>query len=209
MNRLYYISQGVSPEQHLNNIQLVAENGIRWIQLRLKDYSDDIVRATAKKALVICRDNDAQLFINDYVDIANEIGADGVHIGQEDIAPLKAKSIFKEGLLGGTANTLEQCLILAKNKVDYIGLGPFRFTGTKKKLSPILGLEGIHNIIKELRLNGYDTPIIAIGGIKIEDCESLFNIGVDKVAVSGLLTGKTANEIKSIAAELNELVRQN
>ena len=183
MSKLYYISQGQTPEQHLINIQLVAENGADWIQLRLKNHPNEIFLATAQKALEICHRNGAKLFINDKVVIASEVSADGIHIGQDDISPVDAKVI-------------------------YIGLGPYRFTGTKKELSPILGLEGIRDIIVELRAKGYQTPVVAIGGIEVEDCKELFSIGVSRIAVSGLLTNKSADEIKSIVNQVNGLIKE-
>ena len=118
MSKLYYISQGQTPEQHLINIQLVAENGVDWIQLRLKNHPNEIFLATAQKALEICHRNGVKLFINDQVAVAYDVSADGIHIGQDDISPVDAKVIFKKGLIGGTANTIEQCIELAKKKVD-------------------------------------------------------------------------------------------
>ena len=143
MDRIYYISQGETPEEHLNNIWNVCDQGCHLIQLRLKDTSDEEYLETAKKALEICDSFNAKLIINDNVFVANQIDCFGIHVGKNDAKPTSIrKDIGENKIIGGTANTLEECLILVEQKIDYIGLGPFKFTETKKVLSPILGLEG-------------------------------------------------------------------
>lgn len=193
---LYYISQGKTAENHLQNIEKVCENGVRLVQLRLKNVSLNEYKKTAQKAKEICDTYKATLLINDNVEVAKSINAEGIHLGKDDMCPLEARSVLtNEIIIGGTANTLEDCLQLIDKKVDYIGLGPFRFTETKKKLSPILGLEGYQKIITALQKQGCHIPIYAIGGIKTEDIDALFNTGVYGIAVSGLLTN--TNEITS------------
>ena len=103
----------------------------------------------------------------------------------------KAKKLcdqFNAKLIINTANTLEQCLDHLKNRVDYIGLGPLRFTSTKEKLSPVLGIEGYLSVLQKYLKNKNTVPIIAIGGITTEDFEALKSCGIHGVAVSGLLT---------------------
>jgi thiamine-phosphate pyrophosphorylase len=100
-----------------------------------------------------------------------------------------ARAITGPGMIvGGTANTLEDLLQHVKDGADYVGLGPYRFTTTKQKLSPILGLEGIAHILQQLAAQGITIPVIAIGGIVQEDVAALITAGVHGVAVSGLIT---------------------
>jgi len=198
MNRIYYISQGNTPQEHLENIENVCKAGCRLVQLRLKEIDNGIFFETAVKAQKICRQHETRLLINDNVLVAKQIDADGVHLGKDDLSVTEARKMLGDKIIGGTANTLEDCLDLIAQKADYIGLGPYRFTETKKKLSPILGLYGYSKIIKALNERDVKTPIFAIGGISKEDFEPLMKTGVNGVAVSGLLTKKANKELTEI-----------
>ncbi|EPR72720.1 Thiamin-phosphate pyrophosphorylase [Winogradskyella psychrotolerans RS-3] len=186
LSKLHYISQGKTPQDHLENIQKACENGVELVQLRLKEMALDIILETAKKAREVTTQFKVKLIINDHYKIAKAVKADGVHLGKTDACPLKARTYLgKQYLIGGTANTLEDCKVLIEKRVDYIGLGPFQFTETKKNLSPILGIEGYKQLIGTLKT---DTPIIAIGGICMEDVSAIINTGVYGIAVSGTIT---------------------
>ena len=187
--KIQYISQGAKPEDHLINIQKVCEAGIRWVQLRIKDVDFETYLQIAKESKKICEAYSAVFIVNDNVSIAKESEANGVHLGLSDMNPKDARSILGDhSIIGGTANTLQDCLIQAENKVDYIGLGPFRHTDTKKNLSPVLGLEGYRKILAELRASACQIPVIAIGGILESDIKNLMENYVSGIAVSGLLT---------------------
>jgi len=186
ISKLQYISQGATPEEHLENIQKACASGAEWVQLRLKKMAPKILLETAKKAREITNHFQTRLIINDYYKIVKEVKADGVHLGQSDACPLEVrKSLEKWQIIGGTANTLDDCKKLLNKKVDYIGLGPFRFTKTKEQLSPVLGEKGYLTIVEELKT---DTPIIAIGGITLNDVLDLMITGVYGIAVSGEIT---------------------
>ena len=186
VSKLHYISQGATPEEHLNNIQSACASGIELVQLRLKDVNEKKVLETAKKAKEITDHFQTRLIINDYYKIAAAIKADGVHLGKSDICPTIArKELASWQIIGGTANTLEDCQTLIDKKVDYIGLGPFRYTNTKDNLSPVLGEKGYLTILEELKT---DTPIIAIGGITQNDVLDIMITGVYGIAVSGEIT---------------------
>lgn len=208
MNKLYYISQGKSSDEHLKNIESVCKAGVKLIQLRLKNVSLQEYISVGKQAKMICDNYNATLIINDNIEVAKVIDADGVHLGKEDDSIIKAKLELPNKLIGGTANTLEDCLALIKNGVNYIGLGPFKFTETKKKLSPILGEEGYKSIISELKKQGVDIPIYAIGGITTDHFEQLFDVGIYGMAVSGLLTDKNEETIKDIVSRIKRLRMQ-
>ncbi len=184
--KLHYISQGKTPEAHLSNIQSACSYGAELVQLRLKNVADSVVFETAKKAREITAHYQTRLIINDYYKVAKEVKADGVHLGKTDRCPQEAKDYLGEFyFVGGTANTLQDCEELLKKNVDYIGLGPFRYTSTKENLSPILGAEGYLTILEALNTK---TPIIAIGGITINDVEALLKTKVYGVATSGEIT---------------------
>lgn len=188
-SKLQYISQGNTVEQQLYNIHKALDNGCDWVQLRFKNGNlhDDLVLAEAVK--ILCEEYLATFIINDKVYLTQEVNADGVHLGLNDMKIREARKILgNRKIIGGTANTLEDVLQRIKEQCDYIGLGPFRFTTTKEKLSPILGVEGYRSIITQLSEQNLETPIYAIGGIQPEDIENLLEIGIHGIAVSRIIT---------------------
>lgn len=191
LSKLHYISQGKTPKEHLENIQKACTYGAELVQLRLKDLSPEQVLKAAEEAREITTHFHAQLIINDYYKIAKEVKADGVHLGKNDSSPTVAKKYLGEYyIVGGTANTLQDCEALIAEKVDYIGLGPFRFTKTKYNLSPIIGYKGYRSILEELKA---ETPIIAVGGITLHDVPEILGTGVYGIAASGEITKDFSN----------------
>ena len=109
-----------------------------------------------------------------------------MHLGKNDMPIDEARKILgSDKIIGGTANTFEDVERLYRQGADYIGCGPFRFTTTKKNLSPILGLEGYQRIVKQMHDANINLPIVAIGGIKAEDIPAIMQTGVTGIAVSG------------------------
>lgn len=167
---------------------LACKGGCRWIQFRVKDKSYNEYLHLARITKSVCDQYNATLIINDRVDIAKEINANGVHLGKNDTPVQEARNILGESfIIGGTANTLEDIRILNVYEIDYIGVGPFRFTTTKENLSPVIGVSGYVKIIKECRNLGIQLPLIAIGGITISDVNTLFQLGLHGIAVSSFI----------------------
>lgn len=200
ISKLQYISQGNTIEEQLLNIQNTLDNGCDWIQLQFKNGNTSELETVAEKTKLLCNQYKATFIINDKVDLAYQIDADGVHLGLDDMQIKNARSILGEQkIIGGTANTFEHVLQRTNEKCDYIGLGPYRFTSTKEKLSPILGIEGYKTILNRMIEQNIKTPIVAIGGITLEDIDLLIETGIYGVAVSGILTHNP-----SITTQLNE-----
>ena len=167
--------------------QFLAAGG-RWIQLRMKDTPADVIVCRGKEMLNLCRKYRAVLIVNDTPQLAAAIGADGVHLGQTDAAPAEARRIVGDGaVIGSTANTFEQIAARDDGETDYIGLGPFRFTTTKKNLSPVLGTEGYRAILGRMRTENIPLPVVAIGGIELPDIPQIMRTGVDGIALSGAI----------------------
>lgn len=199
--KLHYISQGNSPKEHLENIQKACTTGAELVQLRLKNISEKKFLKLAKEAREITSHFQTRLIINDNYKIAIEVKADGVHLGQTDSCPTTArKQLHSWQIIGGTANTLEECETLLAKEVDYISLGPFKFTSTKENLvSTLLGLNGYTAIIEELNT---ETPILGVGGITTEDVTAILETGISGIAVSGAIT-HDFNTIKTFNQLLN------
>jgi thiamine-phosphate pyrophosphorylase len=185
---LQYITQG-SPEEQIQQTRDACEAGIRWIQLRLKGVDDMTMLSTAMEIKNICSHYHTTFIVNDHVHIALAVNADGVHLGKEDTSPDEARILLgPDKIIGGTANTLDDVIHLSTTAVDYIGLGPYRFTTTKEKLSPVLGTEGYVNILLTMKQKEINLPVIGIGGIQSEDVEELIQTGLFGVAVSSAIT---------------------
>jgi thiamine-phosphate pyrophosphorylase len=201
-HKLQYISQGNTAEAQLHHILKALDSGCEWIQLRWKNASPFSLYTLAEKVKQHTDAYSATLIINDYIDLAREMDCDGVHLGLSDMSIGEAKAILgDQKIIGGTANTYEHVLQRMNEHCDYIGLGPLRFTTTKQNLSPLLGLKGYTSIMKQLKLGYTNIPIYAIGGIKLEDIESLINIGIYGIAISGILT--EAVHPKKLVSQLN------
>lgn len=183
---IQYISNSNAKYSHLQGIRLALAGGCRWIQLRMKDCADDEIIPVAKQVKELCREYDAKFIIDDNVEIAKLLDLDGVHLGKNDMPVAEARILLGENkIIGGTANTFEEVERIYRDGADYIGCGPFRFTTTKKRLAPILGLEGYRSITSRMKSAGIDIPMVAIGGIKAGDIKDIMQTGVDGIALSG------------------------
>lgn len=193
LNTIQYISQGNTAAEQLRHIQQVLDAGYRWVQLRFKDQEERTHYQLAEDTKRLCDSYSATLIINDSADIAKTVDADGLHLGLGDGDVASARTLLgPDKIIGGTANTLQDVQQRIAEGCTYIGLGPFRFTPTKAKLSPVLGLEGYRYIMDNLKSENVLLPVYAIGGITAEDFTGLEATGVHGIAVSGLLTGTTA-----------------
>ena len=184
--KLHYISQGNSPKEHLDNIQKACSSGSELVQLRLKNISEKKCLKLATEAREITSHFQTRLIINDYYKIATAIKADGVHLGETDCCPLEArKHLYTWQIIGGTANTLQDCETLISKQVDYISLSPFRHAVTKGNIFKVLGLNGYNEIIEALKT---ETPIIGFGGINTKDVTAILETGISGIAVSDVIT---------------------
>ncbi len=187
---LQYISHFTPQISYAEGIRMALEGGCRWIQLRMKDAPAEEIIACAEEVLPLCRRHGAKFLLDDHVELVRQLGADGVHLGKNDMPVDEARKILgPDIIIGGTANTIEDIIRLHKQGADYIGCGPFRFTTTKKNLSPILGLDGYKSIVLKMKELGIDLPIVAIGGITVDDIPAVMGTGVSGIALSGAILG--------------------
>src|SRR5882757_3007430 len=204
---LYFLTMDEGPLDHLQQVEAACGAGIRWVQLRMKQADSDQFLEIARAAKKICDEWDCALIINDRVDIAAEIKAHGVHLGKQDMAPGEARRLLGDDfIIGATANTVDDIREHHRAGADYVGLGPYRYTTTKKNLSPILGLDGYRRIMDRCRQEQIDIPVIAIGGIGEEDAASLLHTGIQGIAFSGLLVH--AADRKATVRQLKEEIQK-
>lgn len=185
---LQYITNTECPTPVDEQILAVIEGGCRWVQIRMKEASDDEIRKVVEAVKPKCEEKEVFLILNDRVELAKELNVGGVHLGKEDMPCSKARMILgPAAVIGVTANTLADVLAVSNLDIDYYGLGPFANTTTKKNLAPVLGLEGIRSLCFEMSEKKVDIAHVAVGGIKIDDVLPLLEAGVNGVAVSGAI----------------------
>lgn len=172
----------------VEQVKMVLDGGCKWIQLRMKNSSDEEVKAIAEEIIPLCKEADAILVIDDRVELVKELEVTGVHLGKKDMPVAEARNLLEGGpIIGATANTAGDIFALKSIDVDYVGLGPFRYTTTKENISPILGLDGYRKILKEIRDAGVELPVVAIGGITLDDIDDIMATGVNGIAMSGAI----------------------
>lgn len=183
---LQFISHHNERYDYLDSIRLALQGGCRWVQLRVKKATDAEVLPLAVEAQRMCREAGAVFIIDDRVELVQRLGADGVHLGKEDMPIAEARRVLgPDYIIGGTANTIADVQMHAEAGADYIGCGPFRFTTTKERLSPVLGLDGYRHIMDQMRQLGLSLPVVAIGGITEADIPDVLSTGVSGIALSG------------------------
>lgn len=207
-----FITHYTETISYLDSVRIALAGGCRWVQLRMKNASVDEIRPIALEAQRLCREAGATFVLDDHVWLTKEIGADGVHLGKNDMPIDEARTILgKKFIIGGTANTIDDIRTHVARGANYIGCGPFRFTTTKEKLSPTLGLEGYRQIMNQVHTlslggepeRGFESlplPIVAIGGITAADLPAIKATGVTGIALSGsiLRAENPIEEMKSI-----------
>ncbi|MCO5247682.1 MAG: thiamine phosphate synthase [Chitinophagales bacterium] len=188
ISRLHIITQDLENFSHIDQIRVACESGADWIQLRIKDTVYDKWKQIAEASKNICKEYGAKLIVNDSVQFAINIKADGVQLGYDDMPVHSARMLLgDEAIIGGSANTLEEAIKIYNEGANYIIVGPYKFTPNKKEMHHLLGVEGYDEMIDNLHNRGIDIPIIAIGGIRRNDLSSLLTTKIHGVAVSSAI----------------------
>lgn len=178
----------------IDQIFAVIEGGCRWVQIRMKDASDEEIKKVVEAVKPKCIETGTFLLLNDRVELAKELNVGGVHLGKEDMPASKARMILgAAAVIGVTANTFADVAAVSKLDIDYYGIGPYNQTSTKENLAPVLGIDGIRDICYEMEKNKIEIPRVAVGGITLDDVLPLLEAGVNGVAVSKAIA--EANDI--------------
>jgi thiamine-phosphate pyrophosphorylase len=210
VGRLHFITHDLSSRTHAEQAEEACRGGVRVVQLRTKgkEYSSWLRCAVSVKK--ICDTHGAKLIINDNVAITRDIEAAGVHLGAHDMPVERARETLGEKfIIGGTANTCADVERLLREKVDYIGIGPYRQTATKAVLSPVLGIGGVSVLAHFAASLDPEIPLIAVGGIVETDLEALLTAGVHGVAVSSAIGQAESMRLsaQNFVAVLEECIR--
>jgi len=183
-----FITHCTDRYDYYQSAEMALQGGCKWIQLRMKDADIDEIKPIASRLKLLCKLHNAVFLLDDHVELCKVIDADGVHLGKQDMHPKQARDILGENyIIGSTCNSFEDICESSKYPIDYIGVGPYRFTNTKKQLSPILGIEKYDFILKECRKNKINLPIVAIGGITADDILPILGTGINGIALSSAI----------------------
>lgn len=201
--KLYPITDArLSGLSHAEQISRLSAGGATLIQLREKHLSPREFHPAAEEAIGVARSLKVRLIINDRVDIALAIGADGVHLGQDDLPPEAARELLGErAIIGFSTHTLEQAIEAARRPVDYIAIGPIFKTSSKENPDAVVGIDGLRLV----RQATGRMPLVAIGGISLETAGEVFAAGADSIAAISLLLcepGKIERRVRELLSGL-------
>lgn len=171
----------VGEERVIRTIEILAAGGATLLQLRAKASSDRALVPLARAAVLAAHASGARLIVNDRPDIALIAGADGVHLGQDDLPPSAAREILgAQALIGLSTHNLEQLTASVREPLDYVALGPIFPTTSKARPDPVVGPE---LIVRARALTSL--PLVAIGGLSRANVRQVVESGADGVAVIG------------------------
>ena len=174
----------ISGLSHAEQVERLAAGGATLIQIREKDVLSYRFYIAAGEAIRVAHTHGVKIIINDRVDIALALDADGVHLGQDDLPPDKAREILgDDAIIGFSTHTLEQALAAVKLPVDYIAFGPVFGTTTKTDSDESVGLDGLSAVLAAVG----NFPLVAIGGIDAGNLRSVLEAGADSAALINAL----------------------
>jgi thiamine-phosphate pyrophosphorylase len=185
ISKFHYLTQDLSQRSHPEQVEIACQAGANWIQYRCLTKPDDELVDEINEIAAICDDWGATLIVTNHYELLDRVDAQGVHIEDFD-ADLIAirKYIGEDKTLGASATNIERLLeVQNTGVVDYCGYGPFAHTDTKPNDKPLLGFEGY----RELQKHPVDIPVIAVGGIQLNDVEPLLATGIYGIAASAAI----------------------
>jgi len=199
--RFYFITDDNAPESSpVDQVRVAIEGGATLIQYRNKSYDDSFLREVIR-IRDFCRQKGVGLVINDHIDLAVQVGADGVHLGQSDDSPALARQqMGPEAIIGASVSDLAELAATDLGPCDYIGAGPVFTTGTKADAKAVKGLAGFQEIVKKA-----SAPVVAIGGITAENARACFEQGAAGIAVISYIS-RAKNPIEN-ARKLGDVCR--
>ncbi len=188
IEKLHFITHDIPQYTHVEQAQLACEAGAKWIQYRCLSKADDELLADIHLIANICDDWGATLIVTDHIHLKGKADIQGFHIEDMDADFIALrKQIGEEYTLGGSANTADNLFRLAKEGADYAGFGPFKLTTTKPNNSPLLGIKGYVDALEKLAAKSIELPILAVGGVTLQDVAPLLCTGIFGIAASSAI----------------------
>ncbi len=198
--RLYAVTDRMWTGNHTlyEQVEAALKGGVTCVQLREKELSDDAFLEEATKLAALCRRYHVPFFVNDNVEVAIRCGADGIHVGQEDMAAGEVRRLVGEDMMiGVSVHTVEEAREAIRNGADCLGVGAMFSTATKTD-ADVLSWQTLYDIC-----HAVDVPVVAIGGLNKDNISTLAGSGVDGVALVSAIF--SADDIENACRELYRL----
>jgi thiamine-phosphate pyrophosphorylase len=196
IEKLQFITHDIDQLTHIEQAQIACEAGAKWIQYRCLTKDDKALLKDINAIAEICDDWGATLIVTNHIHLNRKADIQGFHIEDMDADFIALREQLGEDItIGGSSNTAEGLIRLAAEGVDYAGCGPFNITTTKPNNSPLLGLTGYANVVSLLKEKEITMPVLAVGGVKLEDVDSLMSTGIFGIAASSAIN--QAQDMKS------------
>lgn len=188
IEKLQFITHDIDNLTHIEQAQLACEAGAKWIQYRCLTKDDKGLLEDINPIAEICDDWGATLIVTNHIHLNRKADIQGFHIEDMDADFVALRTQLGEDItIGGSSNTAEGLIRLAAEGADYAGCGPFSITTTKPNNSPLLGLRGYEQIVSVLKQKEINLPVLAVGGIKLEDVDALMATGIFGIAASSAI----------------------
>ncbi|MCX2450356.1 thiamine phosphate synthase [Pedobacter sp. PLR] len=188
IEKLHFITHDIHQHSHIEQAKIACSAGAKWIQYRCLTKNDEELLEDINAIAAICDDWGATLIVTDHIHLNGEADIQGFHIEDMDADFVKLREQLGEAVtIGGSSNTLEGLIRLAKEGADYAGFGPFYTTTTKPNNAPLLGVEGYEQAMKALKAQEINLPVLAVGGITLSDIDPLMLTGIFGIAVSAAI----------------------
>lgn len=185
---LQYITNTASPHSITDQVKGVIEGGCRWVQIRMRDASDEEISKVVNDIKPLCIETETFLIFTDRVELAKTLDVGGVYLGKGEMLPSKARlELGPAAVIGVAAHSFDDILAVRSLDVDYVGIGPFATSEHSQTALEPLGLENIRNICTMMQEKEITLNHVAVGGIKLDDVAPLMEAGVNGVAVSSAI----------------------
>ena len=188
IEKLQFITHDIEQHTHIEQAQIACEAGAKWIQYRCLTKTDDELLEDINVIAEICDDWGATLIVTDHIHLNGKADIQGFHIENMDADFKQLREELGEAItIGGSSNTVEGLLRIAAEGADYAGFGPFKVTTTKPNNAPLLGIEGYTKAMNVLKQQNIDLPVLAVGGVTLDDIDDLMKTGIFGIAASSAI----------------------
>ena len=188
IEKLQFITHDIEQHTHIEQAQIACEAGAKWIQYRCLTKTDDELLEDINVIAEICDDWGATLIVTDHIHLNGKADIQGFHIEDMDADFKQLREELGEAItIGGSSNTVEGLLRIAAEGADYAGFGPFKVTTTKPNNAPLLGIEGYAKAMNVLKQQNIDLPVLAVGGVTLDDIDDLLKTGIFGIAASSAI----------------------
>jgi len=188
IEKLQFITHDLDSLSHIEQAQLACEAGAKWIQYRCLTKNDESLLSDINAIAEICDDWGATLIVTDHIHLNRKADIQGFHMEDMDADFIALRKTLGEDItIGGSANTLAGLIRIAAEGADYAGYGPFSTTTTKPNQLPLLGVKGYESLVSAMHAKKIDLPVLAVGGVTINDVDSLMATGIFGIAASSAI----------------------